>query len=97
MAPGSTRLVVDTDVLIDYLRDQEQAVGFLEGCEQALAISVSTSPSCTPECATALNASSSMALWRPLRYWRCPGRLLLWRGCGDGNTAGAMARAWPMR
>lgn len=42
MAPGSTRLVVDTDVLIDYLRGQEQAVGFLEGCEQALAISVIT-------------------------------------------------------
>jgi predicted nucleic acid-binding protein len=42
MAPGSKRLVVDTDVLIDYLRGQEQAVGFLEGCEQALAISVIT-------------------------------------------------------
>lgn len=42
MAPGSTRLVIDTDVLIDYLRGQEQAAGFLEGCEQALAISVIT-------------------------------------------------------
>ena len=42
MACGSTRLVVDTDVLINDPRGQEQAVGFLEGCEQALAISVIT-------------------------------------------------------
>jgi predicted nucleic acid-binding protein len=34
--------VVDTDVLIDYLRDQPQAVAFLEGTEQPLAISVIT-------------------------------------------------------
>jgi predicted nucleic acid-binding protein len=35
-------LVVDTDVLIDYLRDQPQAVVFLEGTEQPLAISAIT-------------------------------------------------------
>jgi (E)-4-hydroxy-3-methylbut-2-enyl-diphosphate synthase len=35
-------LVVDTDVLIDYLRDQPQAVAFLEGTEQPLAASVIT-------------------------------------------------------
>ena len=35
-------LVVDTDVLIDYLRDQPQAVAFLEGTEQPLATSVIT-------------------------------------------------------
>ena len=35
-------LVVDTDVLIDYLRDQPQAVAFLEGTEQPLAISTIT-------------------------------------------------------
>ncbi|MBM5817553.1 MAG: type II toxin-antitoxin system VapC family toxin [Cyanobacteria bacterium K_Offshore_surface_m2_239] len=33
-------LVVDTDVLIDYLRDQSDAVAFLEGCTQPLALSV---------------------------------------------------------
>jgi predicted nucleic acid-binding protein len=33
-------LVVDTDVLIDYLRDQADAVAFLEGCVQPLALSV---------------------------------------------------------
>jgi predicted nucleic acid-binding protein len=33
-------IVVDTDVLIDYLRDQPGAVAFLEGCEQPLAVSV---------------------------------------------------------
>lgn len=33
-------LVVDTDVLIDYLRDQADAVAFLEGCTQPLALSV---------------------------------------------------------
>jgi predicted nucleic acid-binding protein len=33
-------LVVDTDVLIDYLRDQAEAVAFLEGCVQPLALSV---------------------------------------------------------
>jgi predicted nucleic acid-binding protein len=33
-------LVVDTDVLIDYLRDQADAVAFLEGCAQPLALSV---------------------------------------------------------
>ena len=33
-------IVVDTDVLIDYLRDQPGAVAFLEGCEQPLAASV---------------------------------------------------------
>jgi len=35
-------LVIDTDVLIDYLRDQPQAVAFLEGCDQVLALSVIT-------------------------------------------------------
>ena len=35
-------LVVDTDVLIDYLRDQPQAVTFLESTEQPLATSVIT-------------------------------------------------------
>lgn len=33
-------LVIDTDVLIDYLRDQPLAVAFLEGCDQLLAASV---------------------------------------------------------
>jgi predicted nucleic acid-binding protein len=33
-------LVVDTDVLIDYLRDQAEAVAFLEGCAQPLALSM---------------------------------------------------------
>ncbi|MCS5700542.1 type II toxin-antitoxin system VapC family toxin [Cyanobium sp. FGCU-52] len=37
-----TRLVVDTDVLIDVLRDQPEAVAFLEGTEQPLATSVIT-------------------------------------------------------
>jgi predicted nucleic acid-binding protein len=35
-------LVVDTDVLIDYLRDQPQAVAFLEGTEQPMATSAIT-------------------------------------------------------
>lgn len=35
-------LVVDTDVLIDYLRDRSQAVVFLEGIEQPLAVSAIT-------------------------------------------------------
>jgi len=35
-------LVVDTDVLIDYLRDLPQAVAFLEGSDQVLAASVIT-------------------------------------------------------
>ena len=35
-------LVVDTDVLIDYLRDQPLAVAFLEGTEHPLATSVIT-------------------------------------------------------
>ena len=39
---GPQLLVVDTDVLIDYLRDQPQAVAFLEGTEQPLATSVIT-------------------------------------------------------
>lgn len=34
--------MVDSDVLIDYLRDQPQAVAFLEGTEVALAISAIT-------------------------------------------------------
>lgn len=35
-------LIIDTDVLIDYLRDQPQAVTFLEGADQSLAASVIT-------------------------------------------------------
>jgi len=35
-------IVVDTDVLIDSLRDQPQAVAFLEGTEQPLATSAIT-------------------------------------------------------
>ena len=35
-------LVLDSDVLIDYLRDQPQAVAFMEGTEQPLAISAFT-------------------------------------------------------
>lgn len=35
-------LVVDTDVLIDYLRDRSQAIDFLEGIEQPLAVSAIT-------------------------------------------------------
>jgi predicted nucleic acid-binding protein len=42
MASASAPLVVDTDVLIDYLRGQDQAVVFLEGSEQRLALSVIT-------------------------------------------------------
>lgn len=34
--------MIDTDVLIDYLRDQQQAVAFLEGSDQPLAASVIT-------------------------------------------------------
>jgi hypothetical protein len=36
--------VVDTDVLIDDLRDQPQAVSFLEGTEQPLAPAVRPQP-----------------------------------------------------
>lgn len=35
-------LVVDTDVLIDYLRDRSEAVVYLEGIEQPLAVSAIT-------------------------------------------------------
>lgn len=42
MPAESTRLVVDTDVLIDYLRGRDQAVGFLESCAEPLAMSVIT-------------------------------------------------------
>ena len=41
-APGPALLVVDTDVLIDYLRDQAQAVAFLEASDHSLAASVVT-------------------------------------------------------
>ena len=34
----SERLVFDSDVLIDYLRDHESATEFLEGCSQPLAL-----------------------------------------------------------
>jgi predicted nucleic acid-binding protein len=41
MAAAATGLlVIDTDVLIDYLRDQPQAVAFLEGSDRPLAASV---------------------------------------------------------
>jgi predicted nucleic acid-binding protein len=41
MAAAATELlVIDTDVLIDYLRDQPQAVAFLEGSDRHLAASV---------------------------------------------------------
>ena len=36
----SSVLVLDTDVLIDYFRDQADAVLFLESCAQPLALSV---------------------------------------------------------
>lgn len=39
---GPQQLVVDTDVLIDYLRDKPQAVAFLEGTELPLAASAIT-------------------------------------------------------
>jgi predicted nucleic acid-binding protein len=41
-SPTSGLLVIDTDVLIDYLRDQPQAVAFLESSDQPLAASVVT-------------------------------------------------------
>ena len=41
-SPTSGLLVIDTDVLIDYLRDQPQAVAFLESSDQPLAVSVVT-------------------------------------------------------
>lgn len=35
MAPGAPDLLaVDTDVLIDYLRDRPEAVAFLENCQR---------------------------------------------------------------
>lgn len=40
MLASNAMVVVDTDVLIDYLRDQPDAVAFLEGCAQPLAVSV---------------------------------------------------------
>ena len=42
MVAAAGLLVIDTDVLIDYLRDQPQAVAFLEGSDQLLAASVVT-------------------------------------------------------
>jgi predicted nucleic acid-binding protein len=39
-AAANGLLVIDTDVLIDYLRDQPLAVAFLEDCDQPLAASV---------------------------------------------------------
>jgi predicted nucleic acid-binding protein len=38
----STRLLVDTDVLIDYLRGQADAVAYLEGLSEPLMMSVIT-------------------------------------------------------
>lgn len=40
--PQGSLLVVDTDVLIDYLRDRPPAVQFLEGTERPLAVSAVT-------------------------------------------------------
>jgi hypothetical protein len=37
---ATTLVVVDTEVLIDYLRDQAEAVAFLKGCVQPLALSI---------------------------------------------------------
>lgn len=43
MAPAAPDLLaVDTDVLIDYLRDRPEAVAFLEDCQRPLALSVIT-------------------------------------------------------
>lgn len=43
MAPAAPDLLaVDTDVLIDYLRDPPEAVNFLEDCQRPLALSVIT-------------------------------------------------------
>jgi predicted nucleic acid-binding protein len=43
MAPAAPELLaVDTDVLIDYLRDRPEAVAFLEDCQRPLALSVIT-------------------------------------------------------
>ena len=42
MPVDSTRLVVDTDVLIDDLRGRDQAVAFLESGEEPLAMSMIT-------------------------------------------------------
>ena len=41
-AAASALWVIDSDVLIDYLRDQPQAVAFLEGSEQTLGVSAIT-------------------------------------------------------
>lgn len=42
-APAASALwVIDSDVLIDYLRDQPQAVAFLESSEQPLGVSAIT-------------------------------------------------------
>ena len=38
----SERLVFDSDVLIDYLRDHESATEFLEGCSQPLALTATS-------------------------------------------------------
>ncbi|MEB3266590.1 MAG: hypothetical protein VKN13_08255 [Cyanobacteriota bacterium] len=53
-APNPTALlVVDTDLLVDDQRDQADAVAFLEGCAQPLALSVVS--------VTALNQQGPMA------------------------------------
>jgi predicted nucleic acid-binding protein len=38
----SERLLIDTDVLIDYLRDRAEAVSYLEGLTESLLVSVIT-------------------------------------------------------
>jgi predicted nucleic acid-binding protein len=35
-------LLLDTNILVDYLRNRDEAVAYLEGCEETLSISVLT-------------------------------------------------------
>lgn len=43
------RLLLDTDVLIDYLRGVPVAVGYLEDCTEVLLISATSGQGCHPE------------------------------------------------
>ena len=38
----ATQLLIDTDVLIDYLRDYPEAIRYVEACQERLLISVVT-------------------------------------------------------
>jgi predicted nucleic acid-binding protein len=38
----SERLLIDTDVIIDYLRGRPEAVEYLEGCQEAMVVSAIT-------------------------------------------------------